>query len=337
VGENRIIAKFGLEGLAACPLPGIRALLESSGLAGKELSGYHVGFVLGPRLNAAGRMGHARDALELLTTATGERAEAIAAMLEQHNQARRRAEQRIFEQALERLDARGIDPAARASLVLSRDDWHVGVIGIVASRLVDRFCRPTILLGRMAGRGGEMLVGSGRSIRPLPLADALAECGHLLASHGGHAMAAGLSLRSRRLDAFAEAFEQVCRGRLTEADLHRRLRIDAEAPLPRVDGRLAEELHRLAPFGQENPSPMLAAYGVQLTAAPQRMGRTGAHMSFFASQNGVAHRCVAFGMGERAAELDRGSRIDLAFRPKINEYRGSRTLELHVKDLRPAE
>jgi single-stranded-DNA-specific exonuclease len=333
VEENRVIAKFGLEGLAAQPPSGLAALLEQVNLAGKELSGYHVGFLLGPRLNAAGRMGHAREALELLTTAEGERARAIATILEQHNEARRRTEQRIFDRALELIDAQGIDPATRASLVLADPDWHVGVVGIVASRLIDRFCRPTILLGR-AEKGEHLLGGSGRSIRPLHLADALGRCGDLLVGCGGHAMAAGLSLREGQLAAFTEAFERVCREQLTEDDLRHKLHIDAEVQLAAVDTRLTEQLQRLAPFGQGNPRPLLAAFDVELTADPQRMGRTGAHMTFFASQQGSAHRCVAFRQGERADGLHRGDRIDIAFRPSLNQYRGVRSLELVVKDLR---
>lgn len=334
VDENRIIAKFGLEGLASSPLPGVQALLEAARLTGKNIEGYHVGFRIGPRLNAAGRMGHAREAIELLTSADAERAAVIATTLEQQNRVRRKTQLAMVDRAMAMLDEQGWVPDERSSIVLCDPAWHVGVVGIVASRLVDRFRRPTILLGGGARGEAGQLGGSGRSIKGFHLADALTACTQHLIAHGGHAMAAGLSLRPAQLQAFTDAFEAICRERLSESDMHRKLHIDAEAPLSVIDTALTEQFRRLAPFGQENPKPVLAAYGVELTAAPQRMGKTRKHMSFMASQNGVAHRCVAFGRGDDADRLDRGSRIDIAFCPQISTWRGNRSLELMIEDIR---
>jgi single-stranded-DNA-specific exonuclease len=330
VGENRAIAVHGLRGLPASKRPGIRALLEASNLGESKLDAYHVGFVLAPRLNACGRMGHADLAIELLTEAEAPRCAEIAAYLNQQNTQRQKTERGISEEAAAMVAAAGMDADERRSIVLAGADWHGGVIGIVASRLVDRFRRPTVLV---AFNGDGIGQGSGRSVAGFNLYDALAACGEHLESFGGHAMAAGVRVRRDRVEAFAEAFEQYAREHLAQDMIQPTLRIDAEARLGSIDHNLAAHVQRLAPFGQGNPSPLVAVRGCRLLGPPKRMGRSGNTVSLMLGQNGSRMRAVGFGMGELADRLAGVNEIDVACEPTINRFNGRVNVELILRDV----
>jgi len=240
-GENRVLAVHGLRALPASRHPGIRALLESAQLTGEELDAYHVGFVLAPRLNASGRMGHARLAVELLTDVEPRRAKQIADYLNRQNTERQKVERAITAEAVETVTTRGLDSPEKRVIVLASENWHGGVIGIVASRLVERFARPAVLVAFNA-KGGQ---GSARSIPGFHMRDALAACSEHLLSFGGHAMAGGLRIERERMDAFAAAMADYAEKNISSEQLAATLKIDAETTLPALSYNVVAHLERL--------------------------------------------------------------------------------------------
>ncbi|MEE8170599.1 MAG: single-stranded-DNA-specific exonuclease RecJ [Phycisphaerae bacterium] len=329
-GENRILALHGLRGLPHSKHPGIAALISSAGLTGQNLSAYDVGFRLGPRLNAIGRMGHARLAVELLTRAAPDEAARIAQNLEQHNRSRQTLERRILAGARDMVRERGLDGDGTRAIVLAAEGWHAGVIGIVASRLVDEFHRPTVLIALANGDGQ----GSARSIRHFPLHDVLRECRDHLEAFGGHAMAAGLRLRQDQVEGFTEAFQQRAAQRLTAADLLPTLKLDAVADLPELVESLMRELAALEPHGAGNPGPRLATPWLNLVGEPRVVGARGDHLQVTFEQNGAQRKAIAFGMaGQRDALCD-ARRCRVAFRPILNEWNGRRSVEMQVIDFK---
>ena len=334
IGENRIIASFGLRQLCHTQNPGLRALVEVSGLGSKvRYDEYDVGFVLAPRLNAVGRLGHARLAVELFTRAGVERAREIARTLDSQNRKRRSLEREITRQACEMVAGRGYDREGCRGIVLASADWHPGVIGIVAARLVERFARPTVLIA-LDGQEGQ---GSGRSIRHFPLHEVLAECGQHLVSHGGHAMAAGLRITAECVGSFTDAFLATAARRLTAADMLPRLDIDEEIELEQMQSDVVDQIRRMAPFGPGNPRPTLAAGPVDLVDEPRAVGQGGQHLQFSVRQGGTYRKAIAFGRGQHLAELAEHRRLRLAFEPIINEWNGQRKVELKVVDWQWAE
>jgi len=330
VGENRALAAFGLRGLPGSEHPGLKALLASAGLTGEKLDAYHIGFVLAPRLNACGRMGHARLAVELLTDVAGPRAAKIADYLAKQNAERQRVEREIAQQATTMVEQGGLADDAHRAIVLASDTWHSGVIGIVASRLVRRFHRPALLIA-VNGRGAQ---GSGRSIRGFHMRDALAACAEHLISFGGHAMAGGLRIEPERIPAFTEAMLAYAAENVTDEQLVPSLRIDAEATLRDLSFRTVSALARLAPFGQGNPRPVVALRGCEVVVAPRRMGRNGATAGLVLGQDGVTMRAVGFGMGALADRLAAHARVDVAGEPSLNTFRGETRVEFILRDVR---
>lgn len=330
VGENRIITYFGLMGIKQCSLTGVQALLESAGLPNEKVDSYHVGFMLAPRLNACGRMGHAREAVEMLTRATPERAREIATALEQQNRERQATEKQILAQALTQITELKLDAEEHHAIVVGGEGWHAGVIGIVASRIVDRFHRPAIVVSLDGGEGH----GSGRSIAGFHLANALNAMGDLLSSSGGHEMAAGLRMQAGRLDEFRTRFLQYARKTIAPEMLLPELRIEAETDLSQITKALVDELHRLGPFGHGNPKPILCCSDVELVQDATVVGKTGDHLQLRIRQGNTMMKCIAFKFGRMAGQLRRGMHLDLAVEPTINTYNGYTNVELDVKDLR---
>jgi single-stranded-DNA-specific exonuclease len=327
-GENRIIAHQGLRGLPHSRLPGIQALIQASGLTGKRLDGYDVGFKLAPRLNAIGRMGHAQLAVEMMTRATPEEAVRIAANLEQHNRARQSVEREIFQTARRMVVEQGQDSDGVRAVVLASPDWHVGVIGIVAGRIVEEFGRPTVLIA-LDGEAGQ---GSGRSIRHFPLHEVLAECrGHLVA-YGGHAMAAGLKIEAGKVGAFREAFQQRAAQLLTPADLRPKLHVDDVVGLTQLSEQLVADLGRLEPFGAGNPSPKLATDWLDVVGDPRAVGGSGTHLQLTLGSGGTRCKAIAFGKANLLPQLQDHRRCRVAFQPIVNEWNGRRSVEMQVID-----
>jgi len=328
VGENRILSKHGLEALPSTPLVGLRALMASAGLAGSQVTGYDVGFKLAPRLNAAGRMGHARLAIELLTRADADRAREIALYLEDHNRARQATERKIASQAFDMVEQHNLASDARRAIVLAAEGWHPGVIGIVASRVVERYHRPAVLIALNGGEGQ----GSGRSIRHFDLAEALGECGAQLVAYGGHAMAAGLRIAVENVGAFTEAFVEAANKRLTANDLVPKLRLDADVELSELSLETAQQMAALGPFGVGNPRPKLASGWVELADEPRCVGKTGTHLSAVFAQGDVRLKAIGFGLHEHMEDLKQHRRCRVAFEPIINEFNGRRSVEMQILD-----
>jgi len=328
VGENRIIARHGLHALPTTRLAGLRALIESAGLRGEKISCYDVGFKLAPRINAAGRMGHARLAVELFTRADANRAQEIALYLEEHNRARQSMERKLVKQACEMIERDNLAADSRRAIVLAAEGWHAGVIGIVAARVVGRYHRPTVMIALADGEGQ----GSARSIRNFDLAEALGECaGHLLA-HGGHAAAAGLRIAGDRVPAFTEAFINIANNRLTADDLTPKLRLDAEVSLEVMTMPTAEAIIGLGPFGVGNPKPLLATDWVELAAEPRRVGSSGDHLQATFCQGGMQLRGIGFGLAGELEDLKQHRRCRVAFEPIINDFNGRRSVEMQIVD-----
>jgi single-stranded-DNA-specific exonuclease len=329
VGENRVLARFGLGGLKETKLNGLRALIAGANLDGQNIDSFHVGFLLGPRLNACGRMGHARLAVEMLTDASPARAAEIATYLEQQNRQRQTTEKDILEQAIEQVKTLGMSEESCHAIVVAGEGWHPGVIGIVASRLVDRFHKPTVVIGINDGHGH----GSGRSISGFHLANALQACTAHLKTHGGHEMAAGLGLDAASLEPFRRAFIDHANQTLCAEQMVPVLRIDTIAELDQVSHALVDEFKRLGPFGNGNPKPLIACRGLTLTAAPKRVGKTGDHLQLFVRQGNRFMKAIAFNAAALIDKLQPGKAIDLAVEPQLNEWNGNVSVELEVKDI----
>lgn len=330
VGENRVLATFGLHALRESTDPGINALVEQSGIAGKAIQPSDVAFRLGPRLNAAGRMAHADMCIELFTSESLADAEAIARELERKNRERQRVQADILRDARDMLAGEKA-MADRRSIVLAREDWHQGVVGIVASKLVEEWHRPTILLGIRNG----VARGSARSVPGFNIFKAIGTCSELLLTYGGHEGAAGLSLSADRLDEFRERFEHEASQRLHAIEPSGLLEIDTEVALAAVDHSLVRELERLAPFGHGNRAPLLACSGVAVAGQPRLLGRQGQHISFYVRQGEMSLRAIGFGLGKIYENMTQGDVVcDIAFHAKINDYRGLDEVELELQDIR---
>ena len=330
--ENRVLAHFGLRGIAGSSAPGMIALREAASLADKHIGAGDVAFRIAPRLNAAGRVGSAGWAVELLTTSSLDRAREIAAQLNKENSRRQRIQEQILTDALAMIEeAGGVEE--KHTILLAKEGWHSGVVGIVASRLTELYWRPTILLTLE----GDMGHGSARAVAPLNLFATLQECSGHLTAFGGHARAAGLRLKRDDLPAFADAFERAAADRLSAEDLTPVIDIDAEARLCDIDRGFVDDLERMAPFGEGNAEPLIASFDVTLPSGARRMGTGGRHLNFYANQNGAAVRAVAFGMGELEPALSRAPHCAIAYVPRINRYRGFESVELDVRDIKIAE
>lgn len=330
-GENRVIVRHGLRVLEGRTRPGIAALLDVS-RARAPLRAQDVAFRLAPRINAAGRMGSAELALELLLTDDAVRAREIAQRLDAENERRRAVERAIAEEARAQALAE-YGPSPRGGIAMMSETWHHGVIGIVAARLVDEFNVPVVLVGVRGGVGR----GSARTVRGIALHEALAACGTHLVAHGGHAGAAGLTIEPGRFPRFREAFHDWVAERLDDDARAPTLQVDAEVAPEEVNPALCADLDRLEPFGEGNPPVVLALRDVAVSGTPRRMGASNEHVSFFVGRGGRALRCVAFRDAARLAPLLRtGARVDVAFTPQRNDFRGSDEAEGAVVDLRPS-
>lgn len=337
VDENRILVRHGLSALGGRPGPGLEALLRVAGLEERRqrLTGSDVAFFLAPRLNAAGRLGQAQLAVELLLTDSADRARSLAEYVNELNNSRQSLEQSIYLSALKEVE-RQCDPQRDAALVLAGRNWHQGVLGIVANRLVDKFHRPVVLiaLDELGARPG---TGSARSIPGFDLGAALAACKQRLVSHGGHAAAAGLRIEEAQLEAFRAEFCEYAATALSGNHTGAELTVDAEAPLGMFTPDIMKQIARLEPFGHGNPPPMVCACGVRLVGEPRRMGGGRRHLQMMLAQDNVRLRAVAFGGGDWADELvQTDGSLEVAFVPVINEFRGRRSVELHVQDWRIA-
>ncbi|CAN5845663.1 single-stranded-DNA-specific exonuclease RecJ [soil metagenome] len=325
--ENRALVRWGLRVLQQTRNPGLAALLRSCGLADRgEITAGQVGFILAPRLNAVGRMGDALRGVRLLLTDDEDEANRIAAVLEEENRWRREVDQQTFREAMKLLE-RGFDPAIDRGVVLASAGWHPGVIGIVASRVVERVHRPTVMIA-VGDREGK---GSARSIPGFNLFEAIRDCSEHLTRFGGHRMAAGCSIAPDRIDGFRAAF-QARASAMEEILLTPELRIDVELNLAEANAEMHRLLKYAAPFGMGNPSPVLAARKVRATSL-RRVGSD--HLKMSLSQGSSRLEAIGFGMADRLTEIESFSGdLDVAFKLEENSWQGRISLQARVLDVR---
>jgi single-stranded-DNA-specific exonuclease len=325
-GENRVLVRHGLRLLAESRWPGLRALVEAAGLAGREIRAGHLGYVLGPRLNAAGRIGDAADGLRLLLSDEPEESLALARRLEGLNVERQAIDHRILDEAVAQVE-QACDPDRDAGFVLAGDGWHPGVVGIVASRVVERYGRPTFLIAF----DGDIGKGSGRSISRFDLHAALLSCGDLLERFGGHHMAAGLTIRRDSLEAFRARFGEIARETLSPDDLGPEQRVDLELGLHEATRELERMCRHLEPCGAGNASPVFGVRGVRLVGR-SRVGN--GHLKGTLDDGTTRLSTIGFQWADRVPWLGEGP-VDAAFRLESNEWNGYSTLQARLCALSP--
>src|SRR5712671_379153 len=328
-GENRVFVRYGLRLLAETRNIGMRALLRAAGLNGKQLTAGRIGFILAPRLNAAGRLGHAIRGVELLLTENEHEANTIARELEELNQRRQDIDRATLEQAREKVLAMDLDEMF--SIVLADDTWHPGVIGIVASRLVEEFGRPTVLIA-LSGDQGK---GSGRSIPKFDLHGALGKAKDLLLRYGGHRAAAGVTIAREKVAGFAARFNEIAHSVLTPADLVPEIRVDLEVSIDGLDGKIESLFRHFEPFGIGNPTPVLLARNVTIARPSRVIGQDGLKLVLDTGTGSLD--AIAWGFADRAAEFQPGAKVDIAFRLERDDYRGESYLQARIADIRVSD
>ena len=329
--ENRILVKHGLARLRQHPPLGIKSLMEVASVP-EAPKASDIGFKLAPRLNAAGRLGCARLVVELLTTTSTDRAKELAHYLEDQNLQRQTLERTMVKIAREQADRSPLTPA----LVIASGQFHPGVIGIVASRLVDLYGRPTLMIAlRTEGESGATIGhGSGRSIPGFPLNEALHGCGELLLGHGGHKQAAGFRILPDRIDEFRERFCAVTAGYFPEGPPPPSLELDAEVTLASMTVKLVKDLDKLEPYGSDNDPPLFMAGDLRVEGSPRKVGQKEQHLMFRVRQGDTTLKAIAFGMAERMEELmSADGACCLAFTPKINVWQDRESVDLQIEDI----
>jgi single-stranded-DNA-specific exonuclease len=326
-GENRVLVKYGLGELNRTRRPGLRALIEVAAVKG-PITSRTIGYTLGPRINAVGRLEDAIDAYTLLLCDDAELARGMAANLDNYNVRRQQLTTDMIERAKELAHSSG--KAQRRIIVLDGKDFPSGILGLVASRLVEAFNRPVLVLEA----GDELCRGSARSIKGFSMVDALAACHDLFTKYGGHAMAAGFSLVPANLDALEERLEAIALQQIDDDMLQPSLAYDAELPLSAHSWTLLDQIQQLEPFGHGNDEPLWATHNLRVVEA-RRMGNQGQHLKL-RIHDGVGNfgEAVAWNMGERQPEFSRNVRVDIAYTLEPNEWQGRRTIQMKVKDLR---
>lgn len=324
-GENRILAKHGLDEMNKRSRRGLEALTEVSGLRGKDISSGHIGFILGPRINAMGRIGSPEKALELLLTDDRTEALRLAKVLDSENRNRQRIESKILEEASSKVE-REVNFKDHRVIVLDSPNWHPGVIGIVASRIAERYYRPTILIS-LDGKFGK---GSGRSIENFHLFDALLKCQGLLVGFGGHESACGITIEKDKVGEFREKINLEAQKEPAGQLFSPQLDIEMEIPLAMLSEDVINEIGNLAPFGEENPNPVLASRNLTVKEGPRPIGKNGFKMHV--TDGKTTCEAVSFGRNSvRAPET--GSTVDLAYTVSLNNWLGFSSIQLELRDV----
>ena len=330
-GENRILSRLGLVELDKRARPGVHALCEAAGHhIDTPLDGYALSFKLGPRINAAGRMDSARTVVELLTTDSKEVATRIASELNQANQRRQELEKQIQDEALETIEKEIDDDTV--GIVVASDKWSQkaqGVVGIVAARLMQTFYKPAVVLAI----DGDEATGSGRCIEGMNLANSFVACTKLLVKHGGHAAAAGLTLKKKNIPKFKKAFNEYACEHLTEDALQPKLELEFETRLSLLTLETLKELEQFEPFGRDNPQPHFGTRRVKVDGLPTQMGKEKNHLRMFVSDGTVKRCAIDWGAGDKLITFRRPNMsLNIAFSPQVNEWQGTRSVQLILKD-----
>jgi single-stranded-DNA-specific exonuclease len=330
-GENRVLAHFGLQKINADPCIGVKTLIEIAGKTGNNLSISDVVFLIGPRINAAGRIDDAKHAVELLIACDEKLAREKGMMINTHNVERKGHDLDITGEALNMID-NDAELIGRKSTVVFNEHWHKGVIGIVASRLTEKYYRPTIVLTRSNGH----VAGSARSVLGYDLYEALCECKDLLIQFGGHKYAAGLTMEPENVEAFKARFEEVVSATIAPEQLIQQIQIDAELRLSQIEPKFFRILNQFAPFGPENMSPVFISKNVYVNGNAALVGA--AHIKMAVIQEGsAAFDCIAFNHGEYLPQLKPGVPFDICYSIEENVWRERRTIQLNIKGIRVGE
>jgi single-stranded-DNA-specific exonuclease len=325
-GENRVMVKEGLLRLSQTERPGLKALVEISGIRNKKITSDFVGYILGPRINASGRMDTAETALALLMSQAQAEAERLVRIIETHNRQRQMIENKILEEAQDLID-REINFKEHKIIVLAKENWHQGVLGIVASKLADKFYRPTIVISITS----DLCKGSGRSVKNFHLFQALIECKELLKTFGGHSHAAGLIITKDNIEDFREKINNLAKERLVLEDLLPSLDIDMELVLSDLNEEVIREFQLLEPFGTDNPKPLFYTRNLKLKGAPQVLGRD--TLKFWVSDGYITTEAIGFGMASFRDNLSEAHSFDLVYSPKVDHWQGEETVLLEVEDV----
>ncbi len=328
-GENRIIVGEGLKLISRGTRPGIKALKKVAGITRDEVTVSDVLFGLGPRINAVGRLGEAMRAVRLMTASTQAQAKELSAVLNSENEARKTVEGKIFDEAV-RLSNSKYDPREKRSLVLYEEGWHHGVIGIVASKLKERYYVPTVIIAVNDGVGK----ASARSISGFDLHAAFSKCADLLLSFGGHTMAAGMSIDPANLVAFEKRFQEVAMEQVTEEMMRPRLKIESIIEFSDINSQLMETLRRLAPYGPGNMRPLFASQKLEVIGYPRPKIVGKNHLKFKVRQGRTVLDAIGFGMAESLELLYANKPLEMAFVLAENEWQGRKTIQLELKDIR---
>ncbi len=330
-GENRILTKIGLRQLRSAKNVGLKALMEVGKIEPEKLTCRHIGFVLGPRINAMGRVGAANVALELLMCNNESETRGIANVLDKENRNRQAIEREILKQAISKVEA--MDLEGQHAIVLADEAWHPGVIGIVASRIVEQYNLPAILIAIDGDKGK----GSGRSVAGFNLFEALTRSGEHLADFGGHAAACGVRIETKNIDAFRESLNEAAKQILSETDIEEiipELKIDCNLPFSHVGVKVIEELKMLMPYGPSNAEPVFATSALKVKNRPREIGRNG--FKFLATCGSLTCEAITF-RKNKVHKPSQGDMINLAYTPSINSWNGYDSIQLNIRDLQIAE
>ena len=328
--ENRVLVHHGLNILKNLEKPGLKTLLELAGLKGHISVGQLV-FSIAPRINAAGRLGDANRAVELLVTDDQDKARLLAKELDNENKRRQMIQQAVVDEALLKVNAEA-DLKNENALVLANAGWHPGVVGIVASKIKEEFNRPTIIIALENGSGK----GSARSVAGFDLYEALTACKTHLDGYGGHPMAAGLTLSNQKLEDFKKAFIDFANERLTKENLQATLTLDSEMALQDITPRFMEFLDKLSPYGPGNMRPKFAIRNAEIAGAPKVIGKTGEHIRFKIRQGLKSYPAVGFGLSNKYEMLITGQPVDIACVVETNEWQGNTSIQMNVRDIKRA-
>lgn len=326
-GENRLFVKFGLKALEDVSDPGLSSLMETCGIKGRRVSVGDIGFRIGPRINAAGRMGMTELAVRLFFTDSLPESIELVSRLDELNYRRQRKQEKIYEQALGKIRKKSLDNRYKF-LILGSEEWHRGIIGIVASKLKDLFHRPVLLFSYKDGKAH----GSGRTISEFPLIDCLHECKDWLLDYGGHSMAVGCVLAQENMDLFKKAVNDFARSRITDEHLKRKISIDSKIDFTDITSSFIEKFSLLSPFGVGNPKPVFLTEKAEVIREPQEI--KGKHTKLLVNQNGRIFVALGWDRNDWAQSIQRGDRIDLAYSLQFSEYLGEERLTLSLEDIK---
>ena len=327
IGENRILVKNGLNELTHTKKIGLKALIEHSYLKGKDMTAHYVGYILSPRINATGRLGSPELSLKLLLTQDDKEAGELAKKLDQENKNRQKMEETVLRQAIAKVE-REVDFTQHRIIVLDDEKWHKGVIGIVASRLVNKFYRPTVMIS-MDGKEGR---GSCRSIKNFNIHDALKDCSDILENYGGHKYAAGLTLCRNRLDDFKKRINDIAHENIVTEDLVPVIKIDMDMPISLLNEKLINDLDELSPFGLGNPKPVFSSSSLNIRNTPQILRRS--TLKMWVTDGKITAEAVGFNMADSLPSDPLNQKIDLAYSCDLNTYKGIDSIKLQIKDMR---